>query len=251
MPEETTTITVPVPTAPTPAPVPTAVPPVAVSFTAEDIERARQQEKDKLYDRLSKNEEQLKKIQSEQEKRLEVETKARKAAEELAEAERQKTMTFEQKLAEAEQTWNHKLAGVEEQVAQGAALLEAERRFQALAKFRETRLSEESEEIMPELHYTVAGSTEEEIESAISRAKETTASILSQVQQSQANQQQAAVIARQQSRGTTVTAPPVGPMENQTGQETFTAEDIRAMDIATYAKYRDSLLGAVSAQMRR
>ena len=52
---------------------------------------------------------------------------------------------------------------------------------------------------------------------------------------------------RMAQRGSSVTSPPVGPMEqNNEGYETLTADDIRGMDMATYAKRREQLLGAAA-----
>lgn len=220
------------------------------TFSAEDIEKARQQEKDKLYGRIQEMDERFKKLEEERQARISAEEKARKDAEEEAERVRQENLTFSQKLEETQKTWEQRLAEMQGQIAQRDALLDRERQYQALQEFRNRRLTEETDHIMPELHTWVAGADEAEIEASISRAKETTASILAQVTQAQQAQQAQALQMRQQARGTNVTAPPVGPMENQTGYETMTAEQIAAMDMATYAKNRARLLGAASQQMR-
>lgn len=246
------TITIPAaPPAPVPAPpAPNGNQPPVQTFTQEDIERARQQEKDKLYERITKAEEQLKAFAKERDERLSAEETARKEAEAAAEAERQKNLTFEQKLAETQQTWEQKFVDMQGQLAQRDAIIERERQFQALQSFRARRLQEESENIMPEMHSWIVGNSEQEIEDALSRAKETTASILNQVAQATQNQQYAQQQARQQARGVGVTAPPVGPMENQSGQETYTAADIANMDMASYMKNRDRLLEAASRQFQ-
>lgn len=219
-------------------------------FTAEDIEKARQQEKDKLYGRINEMDERFKKIEGERAAQLAAEEKKRQEAEAAAEAERQKTLTFEQRMAEMEAGWTAKLGGLEQQVQQRDALIEREREFQALTKYRDDAVATNAENIMPELLTWIVGNSTEEIDAAVSRAVETTASILAQVAQAQTGQQYAQQQARQQARGTGVTAPPVGPLENQSGHETFTAADISNMDMATYVKNRGRLLEAASQQMR-
>jgi hypothetical protein len=245
------TITVP----PLPVPVPVEPPPTqqnggVQTFTAADIEAARKQEKDKLYGKITEQEERLKKIEADTQARLAAEEKARKDAEAAAEAERVKNLSFEQKLEETQQAWSAQMSDLQSQIAQRDALLERERQFQLLNEHRARRLAEESDNIMPELHSWVAGNSIEEIDANVSRAIETTGNILSQVTQAQQEQASAYQQARQQARGTGVTAPPVGPMENQSGQETFTAEQISNMDMATYMKNRGRLLEAASQQVR-
>lgn len=242
------TITVPVPAPPPAPPAPNGNAPQM--FTAEDLENARKQEKDKLYDRITKAEEALKGFAKERDERLASEEKARKEAEAAAEAERQKNLSFEQRLAEAQTDWESKFVGMQQEVAQRDALLQREREFQSLQMYRQRRLEEEAENIIPELHGWVMGNSEEEIEASISRAQETTASILGQITQAQQHQQAAQQQMRQQSKGVGVTAPPVGPMENQSGQETFTASDIANMNMSDYMKHRDRLLEAASQQFR-
>lgn len=245
---EPTGITITPPVEPPVDPPPT---PLAQAFTAEDIENARKQEKDKLYDRIVKTDEVVKKLQDEQKKRLDAETKARKDAEDAAEAERQKMLTFEQKFAESNSAFEAKLAGMAEQVAQRDALIEAERQFQAVQSYRAQRLTEaDAADIMPQLVDMVSGHSEEEIDASILRAVEKSEAILAEFANHQQNVQQQQIVARQNARGTTVTAPPVGPMENQSEQMTFSAEDIKNMSIQDYAKYRPQLMNAASAARR-
>lgn len=244
--------TITVPPLPQPIEPPTPPPPPngQQSFTAEDIERVRREEKDKLYGRIETMDAQLKTFAKERDERIAAEETARKEAEAAADAERKKNLTFEQKLEEVQGAFNSQLTDLQGQIAQRDALIALERQYQELNKYRDRRLSEETDNIMPEMHSWVAGNSEEEIEANISRAVETTNSILGQVAAAQQQQATAYQQARQQARGTGVTAPPVGPMENQTGQETLTADEIRNMDMATYMKNRGRLLEAASQQMR-
>jgi hypothetical protein len=242
------TVTIPAPPPAPPAPNGNAAP--VQTFTHEDIERARKQEKDKMYERLNKAEELIKNLTKDRDERFAAEEKARQEAEAAAEAERQKNLTFEQRLAELSTDWESKFVDMSSQIAQRDALLERERQFQTLQQYRQRRLDEESETIIPDLHGWVMGNSEDEIEASISRAKETTASILGQITQAQQQQAAAQQQMRQQAKGVGVTAPPVGPMENQSDQQTFSASDIANMNMSDYMKHRDRLLEAASQQFR-
>ncbi len=42
--------------------------------------------------------------------------------------------------------------------------------------------------------------------------------------------------------GTRVTTPPAGPLDTQSDQRNFTAEDIQSMSMNEYAKYRERIM---------
>lgn len=208
------------------------------------IEAARQQEKDKLYPRLQSTEEKLAEI--ERERQAERERLAQEEAEREAERQRlaEEEMSVRDLLTKKEQEWTEKFSTLEQQQQQERALFEKERAFQALAEYRTRRLNEEAEHIMPELIDMVTGTTEDEIEKALALVKDKTGLILEQVQAQTQGM-------RQQQRAASVTgAPPVGPMDNETNYQTLTAEDIAAMDMQTYAQYRDKLLAGVADRTR-
>jgi hypothetical protein len=48
--------------------------------------------------------------------------------------------------------------------------------------------------------------------------------------------------ARKEMTGTRATLPPAGPLETNSEQRQFTAQDIASMSMNDYAKYRDKLM---------
>lgn len=236
-----------------PAPAPTAVgtpiQPVNVGgvnyFTAEALEEARRQEREKLYGRLEEQGQQLRSVNEFIDQERQRREEAERAAAEAAERERQAGLTEQQRWSEQLQRMEQQQTALMEQLAQRDAVLERERQFSAVQEHRNKRLSEEGELIHPSLLYTVQGSTIEEIEQSIVAAKTATDAIVQDMQGQPALRQQVPPTAR------TVAptgAPPVGPSDNASGQQTYTAAEIAAMDNATYAKNRGALLQAVSAR---
>lgn len=238
--------TIQVPAAPPPPPAAPAV----KTFTAEDIEAARQQEKDKLYERLEQERQAREALeqrmsafdtdlQSREQQRIEAERAAAQAAEEKRLAE----LSFGEKLQETEQRFGSQLQTLQEQLQQRDAILERERQFNELMAYRAQLLQQHGNDIIPELQDLVAGNTREELDAAVSAMVQRSSSILQQVAT-------AAQQTRQGARGVGVTAPPVGPMDNNSGYETVSAADIAAMDMQTYAQNRGRLLGAASQTQR-
>ena len=230
----------------------------ARTFTEEDVEKIRQQEKDKLYKRLEDSdgrvkslEDQLTTLNSESEvtkaeaarlAKAESDALRKREEEELSAKEliTKRETEFDEKLKVVETEWEGRLAKIEEERAAQDAMLEKERRFRELEVFQQRRMTENEEYIIPELRDLVAGATEEEIENSITILRDRSSAILDSIQQS----------APSGLRGTSVTAPPVGPMEAQTEQQTLTAEDIRDMPMEQYMQMRDRLLKARPSQGR-
>lgn len=238
------------PVVPTPAPAPTAtgtpIQPVTVDgqqyFTAEALEEARRQEREKLYGRLEEQGQQLQSVTSFVEEERQRREAAEREAQEAAERERQAGLTAEQRMLEMTQQLQQQLLDSQQAMATQAAVLEQERRLQAVESYRMRRLQEESDLIHPTFLDYVVGGTEDEIEQSIAAAKAKTDAIVQDMQGQQ--------VAQLQSMRTVAPtgAPPVGPSDNASGQQTFTAEEIRQWDSATYAKNRGALLQAVSAR---
>ena len=219
-------------------------------FTADDIEKARQQEKDKLYGRIDTLSEQMKLFQQEREAAQSA------AAQAAAEAEAERKRKEEEELGlkdlllrkedewaskfEATQTqWADRFSALEAERDAHAALLEKEREFQHIQSYKQRRLQEEGDNVMADLYQYVSGDTEEAIEAAISSAKATTSAIVEQVS--------ALIPQRPVVRPVPATGQaPSGPSENLTGQQTYTMDQLKGMDMATYAANRARLLEAVS-----
>lgn len=213
------------------------------TFTVEEVEAFRRQERDKLYPEIQSLKDELRAErearEEEQRKRAEEEARAAEAAREAEEGE----LDVRELIRRKEKEWEERFTEVQAEAEKSQAMLEQERQFNALQEYKRQKLEAHEDDIMPHLRGYVSGSSEEEIDASIQQQIETTAAILADVQQAQQAQ-------RQQVPTTRVTAPgDGGPIEQtQTGQRTFSAEDIRNMTPAEYAKYRDQLLGAAARQ---
>ena len=229
------------------------------TFTEEDVERIRQQEKDKLYKRLEDSDGRVKTLEDQlsvlnhesDENRSEAARLAKAESDALRKREEEELSAkelivkreteFDEKLKVVETEWEGRLAKIEEERATQEAMLEKERRYRELETYLGRRMVEEEEYIIPELRDLAAGTTEEEIDNSLAILRERSSAILESIQQSA----QPSVL-----RGASVTAPPVGPMETQTEQQTLSAEDIRDMPMEQYMQMRDRLLKARPSQGR-
>jgi len=127
-------------------------------YTAEDIAKARAQEKDKLYGTLNNLKEELSVLRKERDEAAakEAERKAQRAARE-AELQKKKQeeaeaeLGFKELLKKKEEELEAKLAAERAERERAFALLEKEREFTELQAFRQQRLEQERENIIPEL----------------------------------------------------------------------------------------------------
>jgi DNA repair exonuclease SbcCD ATPase subunit len=212
-------------------------------FTEEELEAARRQEKDKLYGRIEQMDQQLKTLAQEREEAL----KAQQAEmERLAEEQKKKEeaeLSTRALLERKEQEWNDRFKTLEQQREQDRAVYEMERRVVELDQYRQARLEQEAEFIIPQLRDLVRGNNEQEIDMSIEEMKARTDDIMGNI---------SAVVSQPTPmyRGAAPTSPPVGPMEQLSTQQTLTPEDIRSMDIETYKRYRDQLLASASRSYR-
>jgi DNA repair exonuclease SbcCD ATPase subunit len=223
-------------------------------FSQDEVEAIRRQEKDKLYDKISKLQEQVEIFNHEREeqKRLAEEIAAREAEERRLREEEEmsakellmkKEDEFQQRINTAQQEWEEKFTTLQQESEAQKAVLEQERRFQELESFKSRRIAEEQDNIMPELLDFIRGNTEDEIESAISAVKTRTSAILENIQQAMPQQQRL--------RGVPATgSTPSGPLENMTEQQTYTSADIAGMSMDQYAQVRDRLLASASFRGR-
>ncbi|MCA1781848.1 MAG: hypothetical protein ABR616_10910 [Dermatophilaceae bacterium] len=222
-----------------PTPGQTQNPATGRTFTEQEVEAIRQQEKDKLYGRVEEVQNELKAMREEREAeqriRAEEEAHAVKAAEEKAEAD----MDVRELIRKKEEEWTSQMNEMRSEAQKAQALLDQERRFSALQEYKRGKLETHADDIMPHLHSYVQGNSEEEIDASIQQQIETTNAILTDIQAAQ--QQQAASVPT-----TRVTAPgDAGPMEQATSSSrTFTDQDIANMTPGEYAKHRDQLLRA-------
>lgn len=213
-------------------------------FSAEDIAKARKEEKDKLYteltslrDQFSSAQKTLQEIQDQKAQELaEVERKqADKLAAETAKKEEEMSAKalLEKKLQETTQTWEEKFSQLQAERDSERALAAKERQFTELVDYKNSSLQANVDNIAPQLFGLIKGETKEQIDIAIAQAIEATQGIADEV--AQARQQQTA----QQRGGVTPTGYTVlGPIDGAVGQKTYTPEDINKMSMAEYEEFR-------------
>lgn len=212
-------------------------------WTDEDLERARQQEKDKLYGRIEDLSTQMRTFQ---EAREQEQAERERLAQEAAEALRLKEegeLEVRDLLTRRETEWQERFTQLEQRYDSDRAIFEKERAFAQVQEYRRDRIEQESENILPELRDLIGGDTPEAVDASIEVMKARTAQIFTNMA---AAQQQLPF----QPRGAAPTAPPVGPMEQMPGYETLTPDDIRGMDMETYKRYRTQLLQATNPNRR-
>lgn len=240
-------LTVPAAVVETPAPAP-----VEPRFTAEDIQRARQEEKDKLYKRLQTVEDQNKKFLDE----IEAQRKAREEAQAEEERKRQEAQAEAKRKAEddlsakdllavKEQEWSSRFEQIERQREEERLLFQKEQEFNNLQSYIQRRVGEETNEIAPELLDFVGGNSPEEVENSIATVKAKTQAILESVQQ-------AAIQQRASMRGVSPTGySTTGPMDTDPGTKSYSLSDLRDMPMSEYAKIRGQLGVGQAAQNQR
>lgn len=206
------------------------------AYSEDDLKRVREQEKSKLYPQIDSLKEELNVLKKEREERLA--EAATRAAEAEAEAKKkaEADMDVRQLLEAKELEWAQKLEVERGERERAFTLLERERQYAELNEYRTRRLEDERDNIMPELVDLISGSTPDEIEQSITGLRERSSRILESAQSAMQN-------ARKEMTGSRVTAPPSGPMDTNMEQNSFTAEQIAAMSVTEYAKYRGKLLG--------
>jgi hypothetical protein len=216
-------------------------------FSAEDIEKARNEERQKLYPQLQSVEqmkadlEALKAEREAEKKRLEEAEAARLQAErEAEEAKLSATALNTKRIDELAQQLEaeRKERGVER------AVFDQERRLAALQQYAQNKLAVAGNTIIPELWDMVTGDTEEEIDASIALLQQKTANMIGQLQETMVAQRQAMP-------GTMPTAPANGPLENQQGQQKWDEERVKALTPAQYAQHRGTLLPAAGAAWRQ
>ncbi|UXX93996.1 hypothetical protein N7U49_21555 [Streptomyces sp. AD2-2] len=218
-------------------------------FTAADLERVRQEEKDKLYSRLNKVDErsealeaELKRLREEREARAAEETERLKAEEDAAKAKSESEMSAKKLLEERSSEWEKRFAQIEKEREQERAALAKESEYNKLRAYIQERAGAERANIAPELVDLISGNTPEEIDTSIQMLKDKTSQIFQSVQTAQET-------ARSQMRGVAATGyTGNGPTDGESGSRQLSAEDIKNMPMAEFAKYRSQLLGAAAKQ---
>lgn len=208
-------------------------------YTEDDLAKARSQEKEKLYPQIEELKSKLSTIEKEREEKAAM--KAAKAAEEAALKEAQEKAKLEEDLDTKEllklkeQEWNQRLEQEKRERQLAVETLQKERAFSEFQNYKMQQVEAARENIIPELVDLISGATPEEVDASIAALTERSARILESVQQ-------ASQTARREMVGTRPTLPSTGPLDDNSVSRQFTAEDIAAMSMNDYAKYRQQLL---------
>lgn len=226
---------------------PAAVPPVPTVivnnppnqyFTAEQMEAARQQEKDKLYTRLQSQDEQLNQFKSTIEE-LTADKKARddaaaKAEQEAADARKkadEAKLSAEELIRVREAELKQQQDQFQKEMDLKLATMQKEQGFLILQSFIQRRVAEEiaANTIIPDLVEFIGGNTEDEVEASITKVKEKTANIVKGA---------ATLTAPHMPTGVSPTGGPANPLDALGGPRQYTPEEIEAMSMAEYAAFR-------------
>ena len=208
-------------------------------YTEDDLAKVRSQEKDKLYPVVESLKGEVAALKKEKEERA-----ARKAAEEAdklaiqaanEKSKLEEDLDAKELIKVKEKEWQEQLERERSERERAFALLEQERTYAELQNYKQNRFEQERENIMPELADLVTGNTPEEVDASLESLKERSARILESAQSAMQN-------ARKEMTGTRATLPPAGPLETNSEQRQFTAQDIASMSMNDYAKYRDKLM---------
>jgi DNA repair exonuclease SbcCD ATPase subunit len=208
-------------------------------YTEVDLQRVREQEKSKLYPQIDSLKEEINLLKKDREAQLAEANRIAKEKEDAARKLAESEMDVRSLLEKKEQEWAAQLEEIRQENARKDALLERERQYAELTAYRNRRLAEEQDNIMPELVDLISGNSAEEIEQSITGLRERSSKILESAQQ-------AMQTARRDMKGTSTTLPPT--MENNSAQQQFTADQIAAMSVTEYAKYRDRLFPGANNQ---
>ena len=246
-PPDPNSITVPV-QEPLPAQPPrqqrTSEPPQA--FTAEDVERIRQEERARYSTeqaRADQLENELAQYRKTEEDRQAAQAKVERETAKAAKKKEEEEMELRDLITRKDQEWQEKLDEERKQRENALAILEQERRHASLQTYLAQRMADEGDKIVPILRDLVAGNSTEEIDASIA--------MLVEISEHMKNDSVAAVRNINAGRPMAgVTAPPVGPMESSQASRTLTAGEIKDLTPEEYAQDREALLRAASESRR-
>lgn len=228
------------------------------TFTAEDvenarreaIEKARREERDKLYAQISKGDDRFKEMEAEVKRLKEIEERAAQAeVKRQAEIDKAKKKAEEAELSAKElldkrqREWQEQLeatraeqaaqlAQIQEQQRLQQAMWEKEREMAALQIYIRDAVAANQDQIAPELIDLIGGNTKEEVDASIADMIARTARIVE-------GMRQATVAARAGMPGTAPSAGATGLTPGlDTGTQQLTADDIKNMSMQDFAALR-------------
>lgn len=257
VPDMATAVTIPAP-APQAAPSTTGANANGDIFTREQVDellnKARQQEKDKLYGRfetqgneISELREQLTGFKAERDAIEKAKTEAeaaQKAAEEKVEKEKaQAEMSAKAYADERSNELLTQLEAMRTEREQERAIFQREREFNELLAYRGQAMAAASDDIAPELIDLVTGNSPQEIDASVELLKGKTQQILEAAQ--------AAMAGASPPRPVAPTGRPNTDPFGGDATKTYSVDDLKNMPLNEYAAIRTQLLGAASAQYRQ
>lgn len=240
-----TTLTIPAPTASAPR-----------MFDEQALNKARQDERDKLYGRLNEQSETLNAMQAklaaleearaaEQEAIAKTKADAEAQAAAALKAQAEAEMSAKDFAREQTEALRRQLEEIESRAAQERALFEKDRAFSELQQYTQAQVAAHQGEIAPELLDLVGGNTKEEVDASIALLASKSSAIAQTVAERSAQARQANL------RGVSPTGRPnIGPLDTDPANRTLTAKDITEMPMADYAANRQQLLAAASNHVR-
>lgn len=220
-------------------------PPATQYFTMDDLEKARREERDKLYGRISKTddkfktlEEELARLRAESDQAAAQEKAQREAAEAELQLQREKEMDSRQLIEQRDREWNDRLAKIQQENEQARAMYEQDQRYMKLQNYIQRRANEETTNrtVAPDLIDFIDGNSEEEVENRIKMLREKTTSIINSLAEGQVQQRAAmpgVAPGGQPPMGGPLDALPTG----NPGQQ-MTAEDIKKIPMSQWHEFR-------------
>lgn len=204
-------------------------------FTADEVEKFRQQEKDKLYSRVESMAQEVDRLKAEREAERKAIEEAEAAAEAKAKAEAEDGMDVRDLLKQTREEFQSETARLREEAERAQAMLEQERRLSELSAYRQQALQAVSDRLVPEFADFISGDTPEQIDASISDALERSDRVVQGMLAAQQQQLQGM-------QGARVTAPTGnGPLEEQQEQRQLSVQDIKNMSPSEYAAHRGTL----------
>lgn len=234
------------------APTTNAAPPVIIQnpppgqyFTAEQLEAARQQEKDKLYPQMKALQEQLNTFKTEVDsyktEREAAQAAAEQAQKEAADAARkaeEEKLSVQELLQRRDAEWQAQQDKMRQDLELERTMMQKDRELFALQSYIQRRVAEviADNSVMPDLIEFINGNTEQEVDVSVTKMQEKTANIVEGA-------------TRLTAPGQPTTTPgvsptgfaPAGPLDTLSGSRQYTAEDIKNMSAQEYAAFRSQV----------
>lgn len=224
--------------------LPPAPPAPDARFTAEDIAKAREQEKSKVYGRLESMQEQVERLSQDLEARAAAAEAERLAAEAAEKARIESETDVRDLLKQKELEWESKFASLEQEKERERALREKEIEYNQFLNYKQQAIAAAADDILPELLDFVIGNNSSEIEASIAGLRDRSAQIMS-------NTAEALAGVRREQRGVQSTGLPLsGPLDNQSGNQPVSGAEIDAWTMDQYAANRGRL-GVAATQTGR